>query len=205
MPLQWFNQTLTVSGSVSEVDLDHLAFTLKARSGDTFRVFAGPSTYYQVVRNLDNLNRNRVPPIPGVPEPGGGPERIRYDLQRFVVLDRPLSVTGVFQEHHAEGRLEARTIWLLHSDPKRYIFEDTHWWIVQASQMADRILDHLFDAKRNYSIDDFSKLYRTQLNILGQPTDDTVQECAVLSRLIYDLSSAYLLTGSERYFLAAKA
>jgi mannose/cellobiose epimerase-like protein (N-acyl-D-glucosamine 2-epimerase family) len=76
---------------------------------------------------------------------------------------------------------------------------------VQTSQLADRILDHLFDAKRHYSIDDFSKLYRTQLNILGQPTDDTVQECAVLSRLIYDLSSAYLLTGSERYFLAAKA
>jgi hypothetical protein len=71
--------------------------------------------------------------------------------------------------------------------------------------MADRIFDHLFDARRSYSIDDFSKLYRTNLNILGQPMNETVQECAVLSRLIYDLSSAYLMTGAERYFLAARA
>ncbi len=71
--------------------------------------------------------------------------------------------------------------------------------------MADRILDHLFDARRSYTIDDFSKFYRTNLNIHGQPTDDTVQECAVLSRLLYDLSSAYLMTGAERYLLAARA
>ena len=66
-------------------------------------------------------------------------------------------------------------------------------------------LDHLFDDRRSYTIDDFSEFYRTKLNILGQPTDETVQECAVLSRLIYGLSSAYLMTGAERYFLAALA
>lgn len=32
-----------------------------------------------------------------------------------------------------------------------------------------------------------------------------MQECATLSRLIYGLSSAYLLTGSERYLMAARA
>src|SRR5262245_43802587 len=37
------------------------------------------------------------------------------------------------------------------------------------------------------------------------PVDDTIQECAVLSRLIYGFSAAYLLTGSERYRLAAEA
>ena len=31
-----------------------------------------------------------------------------------------------------------------------------------------------------------------------------MQECAVLSRLLYDLS-AYLMTGAERYLLAARA
>ena len=54
-------------------------------------------------------------------------------------------------------------------------------------------------------IDDFSEFYRTNLNILGQATDETVQECAVLSRLLYDLSSAYLMTGAERYLMAARA
>jgi mannose/cellobiose epimerase-like protein (N-acyl-D-glucosamine 2-epimerase family) len=85
------------------------------------------------------------------------------------------------------------------------MFEETHWWPTQTTQMADRILDHLFDARRSYTIDDFSEFYRTNLNILGQMTDETVQECAVLSRLLYDLSSAYLMTGAERYLLAARA
>ena len=93
----------------------------------------------------------------------------------------------------------------MHSIPGRYLFEETHWWLVQISQMADRWLDVLFDARRSYEIDDFSKIYRTNLNITGGPTADNVQECATLSRLIYGLSSAYLLTGAERYYLAAKA
>ena len=55
-------------------------------------------------------------------------------------------------------------------------------------------------------MDDFAALYRTNLNILGLPVgDNNIQECATLSRLIYGLSSAYLLTGQERFRLAAKA
>ena len=57
---------------------------------------------------------------------------------------------------------------------------------------ADEWLDDLFGE-------------RTNLNILGQPVDDKVQEFATLSRLIYGLSSCYLLTGGERYLLAARA
>jgi mannose/cellobiose epimerase-like protein (N-acyl-D-glucosamine 2-epimerase family) len=71
--------------------------------------------------------------------------------------------------------------------------------------MADEWLENIFGARRNYRSDDFAGLYRTNLNVYGMSTDDTTQECATLARLIYGLSSAYLLTGSERYYLAAKA
>jgi len=55
-------------------------------------------------------------------------------------------------------------------------------------------------------MDDFAEFYQTNLNIFGLPMqDDSVQECATLSRLIYGLSSAYLLTGNLRYLCAAKA
>jgi hypothetical protein len=37
------------------------------------------------------------------------------------------------------------------------------------------------------------------------PTEDNLQECAVLSRLIYGLSAAYLIVGDERYRKAAEA
>jgi mannose/cellobiose epimerase-like protein (N-acyl-D-glucosamine 2-epimerase family) len=201
MALRTFYQGLTVTGAVISVDPQKLSFCVKARSGDTFDMHVGPSTYYQVVRNLDGVDRDRVPEPPGV----DGSDSLRYGLMKYVSVGRTVSVSGVYQENGNDSRFEARAVRLMHSEVGRYIFEETHWWIVQTMQMADRILDHLFDARRSYSIDDFSKFYRTQLNILGQPIDDTTQECAVLSRLIYDLSSAYLLTGAERYYKAARA
>jgi hypothetical protein len=63
----------------------------------------------------------------------------------------------------------------------------------------------LFGDSREYASGDFAKFYQTDWNIIGMPGDRDVQESATLSRLIYGLSSAYLLTGDERYFRAAKA
>lgn len=201
MPLN-FNQTLTVGGTIVSVDLSKRSFLVEARSGDTFEAVAGPETNYQVLSNLDNLDRNRVP----APEDAAGDEdNIASQLRKYAVAGRMVYVRGIYQENGNSQRYEAREVYLLHSDAKRYLFEETHWWPTQITQMADRILDHLFDARRSYSIDDFSKFYRTNLNIYGQPTNETVQECAVLSRLLYDLSSAYLMTGAERYLMAARA
>jgi mannose/cellobiose epimerase-like protein (N-acyl-D-glucosamine 2-epimerase family) len=86
-----------------------------------------------------------------------------------------------------------------------YLFEHTHWWKGQIEAMANKWLDVLFGDKRTYALDDFAAMYRTTLSIEGQPITDDTQEMATLSRLIYGLSSAYLLGGDERYFLAAKA
>ena len=201
MPLNSFAQTLTVAGSIISVDPGGPSFSFKARSGDTFEAIVGPETNYQVLSNLDGVDRDRVDD----PQRGPGDDDIVYKLRKYAVVGRPVFVRGIYQENGGAQRYEARDVFLLHSDPQRYLFEDTHWWPSQATQMADRILDHLFDAKRNYTIDDFSKFYRSNLNILGQPIDETTQECAVLSRLLYDFSSAYLMTGAERYLMAARA
>lgn len=201
MTLHSFSQNLTVSGEVLSVDFSVPSFTVAARSGDQFEVVARPSTVYQVLRNLDGLGRDRVA---DPPRHESEPD-VAHEVRKYISPGRPVVVDGIYQENDGRQRFEARLVHLLHSNPRRYLFEETHWWPNQAIQMADRILDHLFDAKRSYSIDDFAKLYRTTLNIVGQPTDDTVQECAVLSRLLYDLSSAYLMTGAERYLLAARA
>jgi len=204
MSLRSFNQTLTVTGTIVAVnyDLAKPSFSIEARSGDIFEAVVGRETYYSVVTNLDSLDRNRVPnPQPVAGDQGG----VLFNLHKYAQQGRPVSVLGVYQQNEGSERYEARNVYLLHSDPTQYMFEETHWWPAQVTQMADRILDHLFDAKRSYTIDDFSEFYRTNLNILGQATDETVQECAVLSRLLYDLSSAYMMTGAERYLLAARA
>jgi hypothetical protein len=201
MSFESYTQSLTVAGVVVAVDAAKRSFRLEARTGDLLDVAVGPTTYYQVMTNLDVLGRDRVKDPEGVARDDG----VAWALQKYVVAGRPLFVGGLYQSHDGRQRYEARTVYLLHSDPSRYLFEETHWWLVQVTQMADRILDHLFDARRSYTIDDFSRFYRTQLNILGQPIDESVQESAVLSRLLYDLSSAFLMTGAERYFLAARA
>jgi mannose/cellobiose epimerase-like protein (N-acyl-D-glucosamine 2-epimerase family) len=197
-----FYTSLVVAGTVESVDYEALSFVVRTLSRDEFKAMVGPTTNYSVLTNLDRLPRDHVDPPEDVPEDAGD---VEYNLRKYIVRGRPLFVGGVLQQDGDRERFEARTVYLLHSDPGLYLFEETHWWLVQVTQMADRILDHLFDARRSYTIDDFAKFYRTSLNVLGQATDDSVQECAVLSRLIYDLSSAYMLTGADRYFLAARA
>jgi mannose/cellobiose epimerase-like protein (N-acyl-D-glucosamine 2-epimerase family) len=197
---------LTVHGQVTELDpkpgVAAAWFDVKTRAGDVFRTWVGPETGYQVITNLDNLDRDRVPDLPGEDR---AKNPVLYDFRKYLAAGRDVTVTGVHQENDGQTRFEARAVRLMHAERGRYVFEETHWWLAQTRQMADRILDHLFDARRSYTIDDFSKFYRTQLGINGQRVDDTMQECAVLSRLTYDLSTAYLMTGNDRYFAAARA
>jgi hypothetical protein len=196
--MKCFTQSLTVMGHVVDVNPASLCFRLACRSGDVFEVHVGPNTDFRVVRNIDNLNRDR--------NPLSGDAAPEDKLKRYVRGGRLITVHGV--HIHGEGceRFDADVVHLLHIDDRAsYVFEDTHWWLSQIARMADEWLEDLFDSRRSYQLDDFAELYRTNLNIYGGRTDDKTQECATLSRLIYGLSSAYLLTGSERYYLAAKA
>ncbi|MGZ9190553.1 MAG: AGE family epimerase/isomerase, partial [Nitrospira sp.] len=202
MPLNDFYQALTVYGTVVALDPDNLCFSVQSRSKDVFETHVGPTTYYEVLTNVDGLWLDRVAdPV----DSDRAEDSVRYDLRKYIARDMTVCVRGIYQLHGDRRRFDARTVYLMHSVPGRYLFEETHWWLVQISLMSDRWLDLLFDARRSYQIDDFSRLYRTNLNITGAPTANNVQECATLSRLIYGLSSAYLLTGAERYHLAAKA
>lgn len=201
MPLHSYSQTLTIAGTVLDVNPAVPSFVLEARSGDRLEAVVRPTTNFQVMSNLDGLDRDRVESPPREQSEGD----VAYAVRKYVSPGRPVFVNGIYQQDDGRERFEARVVYLLHSDPERYLFEGTHWWPTQAAQMADRTLDHLFDARRSYSIDDFAEFYRTNLNILGQPVDDTVRESAVLSRLLYDLSTVYLMTGADRYLLAARA
>ena len=196
-------ETITLAGQVTSVDVKAPSFTFRCRSGDIVDVFVGDTTTYTVLTNVDGVDRDRtVPPD----DAGAQADPVVTNLRRYVAPDALVYVRGIHQEANDRERFEARTVYLLQSSPGMpYVFEETHWWLDQTSRLVDRLLDDLFDASRDYTVSDFSNFYRTNLNIEGQDTDDDVQECATLSRLIYDLSSAYLLTGSERYFLAARA
>jgi hypothetical protein len=196
---RYFTQSTSLLGTVTQVD--GASFVLRCRSGDEFVVHAGPTTVFTVLRNMDDLDRDRVP-NPENYDPAKGPSEA---VRKYVREGALLAVEGVYTEHRDVVRFDARVVTLLVADQGQFVFEDTHWWLTQIARFADQWLDDLFQDRRTYEWDDFARLYRTNLNILGQPTDDNVQECATLSRLIYGLSSCYLLTGGERYLLAARA
>lgn len=197
-----FTQSLTVTGLVTDVDAHSGFFTIKCRSGDTFQIYVAPHTSFQVVRNLDGLNNDRVANPPGFNPVAPSASML---IEKYVSQGGLLVVQGIEQLNEGKSRLDARTVHLLSSIKDKYLFEETHWWVTQTARLADQWLDSLFGDKRTYELDDWVALYHTNLNILGLPLDDNVQECAVLSRLIYGLSAAYLIVGDERYRKAAEA
>jgi hypothetical protein len=198
-----FTQSTNIMGVVQQVDADNASFSLRCRSKDEFDVFVSSQTVFEILQNLDGLSRDRVAAEAQVPDQRMTPAQER--TAKYVKSGALLVVEGIYLEYGGTRRFEARRIVLMHWKAGAFLFEETHWWLTQISRLGDRWLENLFGVVRSYTLEDFSRSYRTGTNILGGVTDDNIQECATLSRLIYGLSSAYLLTGSERFFLAARA
>lgn len=201
-PFNGLTIQLPLIGRVTEKDPGGRTFTIETRSGDTWSVLIKDATWSDSLTNLDRLERRRLPLKSQVRE-------VSYDTAKIVAANVQvgdlIAVEGIHYIFPHTTRYEAMTVHLLKSHKSVYLFEHTNWWKSQIEAMANKWLDVLFGNKRTYALDDFSALYRTTLSTEGQPVGDDKQEMATLSRLIYGLSSAYLLGGDERYFLAAKA
>jgi len=196
-----FTVNTTLMGKVTDIGQEQGKFSIKCRSGDEFLVAVGRETRFQFLQNLDGINRDRIP------NPEDFHQSEPADLvKKYIQPNSLLVLQGVYQENNGSCQYDARIVNLLNSyrGQGEYLFEQTHWWLTQISRLADSWLGYLFPNKQTYQIDDFA-LYQTNLNIIGLPAEDSIQECATLSRLIYGLSSAYLLTGGERYLSAARA
>ncbi|WP_437329010.1 AGE family epimerase/isomerase [Sorangium sp. So ce381] len=213
--------TTTLMGTVRAVDPDGARFEIECRSGDRFTVMVGRATAFGVMRNLDGLDLDRtLDPVDAT----GSRDTPSWELKKYVWADMLVVVEGVYYEGKTFAAKVVHILYLstptsalpvdvattvhvkdLHGDRRRPLFEHPRWWTWHAGVLADQWLDSLFGDKRGYAIEDFVAGYRTKLNVIGLPTDDDLQECAVLSRLIYGLASAYMITGQERYLLAARA
>jgi mannose/cellobiose epimerase-like protein (N-acyl-D-glucosamine 2-epimerase family) len=198
--MRYFTQNMTLMGTVRQINTTQNCFEIQCRSGDRFQIFISTETIFRILRNLDGLDRDRVP----TPQ-NFDPSSLSQKLDKYIKPNVLVTVQGIYQEHDNHKRFEARFVHLLHSANGYYLFEETHWWLTQMARLADQWLDSMFGERRTYRLDDFAELYRTNLNIVGLPTDDTIQEMATLARAIYGFSSAYLLTGQDRYLLAATA
>ncbi len=195
-----FTHSMKIMGKVVEVDIENAAFRLKCRNGTDYLVKIGAETWFSMLQNLDKLGTDRFP----------NPENFDYSnpsdrVKKYLKKNMLVSVYGIFVVDENKKIFEGRAIELYQEYDKtgsyddNYIFEKGHWWLTQINALGNTWLDYLFGDAKTY---DFSK-YRTNIGITGLPSDDKLQECATLSRLIYGLSSAYLLTGCERFLNAA--
>jgi mannose/cellobiose epimerase-like protein (N-acyl-D-glucosamine 2-epimerase family) len=193
---------LPIVGTVTARAADRRSFKVKTRSGTEFEVFINATSWFDALTNLDRLSRQRLPldyqpAVQASQAPGW--------LETNVKEGDLIAVEGICHFNGGNRRYDAQAVHLLKSFAGYYLFEHTHWYKEQIECMANKWLDVLFKDKRTYELDDFAAMYRTTLSIEGQQIDDQTQEMATLSRLIYGLSSAFLLGGDERYYRAAKA
>src|SRR5205823_5123189 len=76
------------------------------------------------------------------------------------------------------------------------------WWVQQVRRIADFYVTSEFGT--GSTTFDYRE-YRTDLSELGTKTSSTRQETDTISRLVYGLATAYLLSGNQTYLDAATA
>ncbi|MEJ2227937.1 MAG: N-acyl-D-glucosamine 2-epimerase, partial [Alphaproteobacteria bacterium] len=197
---KYFTQEDSLLGVVTKIDHTDASFIIRCRSGGEIQAQAGVTTNFTTLSNIDSLNSDRMPNPPEY-----DPSKPSDQVRKYIHEGDMLFIEGVDIQNDNVRRFDVRNVTRLSDAKGNFYFENTHWWLTQMARLADQWLDDLFDDRRTFEWDDFAELYRTNLNILGEPTDNVTQECATLSRLIYGLSSCYLLTGGERYLQAARA
>lgn len=195
-----YSHSMKIMGRVIDVDVENAAFRIKCRNEIEYLIRLGQESWISSLRNLDNLETDRMPTPEGF-DYSKPSDRVRKYIKKNMLV----SVYGIYVIDGNKKIFEGRSIEIYQEYDKtekyedNFLFEKGHWWITQINSYGNTLLDYLFGESRTY---DFTK-YRTNIGITGVPSDDRVQECATLSRLIYDLSSAYLLTGCQRFLDAA--
>lgn len=198
-----YTYSTSLMGTVVEVQELHNIFYIQCCGGCQVKVCVGQETQFRHLRNSDKLDRDRDPNPAGY---NASNPSTSDKIRKYIKKDRLVSIYGIYIRDEGREHFDARIINLAQVFNDKYkeenfLFEDGHWWLTQIACLADNWLDNLFGSTNVY---DFTK-YRTNLGISGMPVEnESIQECATLSRLIYGLSSAYLLTGSERFLQAAK-
>ncbi|GGZ97822.1 AGE family epimerase/isomerase [Streptomyces echinoruber] len=178
----------SVAGYITVHEPAHERFGLRTTDGREFTVHLDGLLGSQIVRNLG--------------EPPRDTSAATLDM---LVEGRYVFVHGIFYEWTGGMRIEARTLTFPERRRGSYVFEDPDWWIRQAREIADFYLRGQFPD----GIPDWRR-FRTRLTLCGTHLpefagENVRQEADTISRLVYALATAYLLTGEDRYLEAAES
>jgi mannose/cellobiose epimerase-like protein (N-acyl-D-glucosamine 2-epimerase family) len=171
-----------ISGYVTQFDRGTDTYTVRTSGGQEFQIKLKSNTYAQLVRNLGDPYQDSTGP-----------------MREMLVPGRFLYTYGVFYPEASGPVFEAQFILFLGRKADEYVIERPNWWVKQIEEIGDFYLHAQFgDGPVDY------RGYRTLIKLGGEKEQDNYrQETDTISRLIYGLSSAYLLTGEDRFLEAA--
>jgi mannose/cellobiose epimerase-like protein (N-acyl-D-glucosamine 2-epimerase family) len=171
-----------VAGYVTDHDPQRQLVTLRTSDGRSLRArYLDASAEF--VRNL------------------GEPRADATDrIEELLVAGRHLFAHGIFYPRGDGYTFEAKRMVFLGGTVGHYAFEDGGWWSRQLVELARFYRGAQFGGA---AVPDFAD-YRTELRIGGDKGDHHVQETDTISRLVYGMASAYLLSGDESFLEVAE-
>ena len=174
----------TIAGYVTDFDSGEGRFGLKTSDGRAFEIQLTPTTFARFARNLDEPYQDATRTMP-----------------QLLALPRQfLHVYGTFYPGH-ERRLYAQWIVFAGEGPGNFRHEAPDWWINQARSIGRSYLAWQFGYP-GQTID--YRNYRTFLHLAGTKKGDYLQETDTISRLVYGMAAAYLMTGEDPFLEAAE-
>jgi len=176
----------TVAGYITEYNRGERSFELLTSDRRQFKVYLSPSAYGRIVQNLGESYQDATPLF----------DRLLSLHRQFVFA------YGTFYPVDQEGpKFEAQWLVFPGKGPGLFRHEEPDWWINQIRSIGNSYVRWQF----NFPAEEIDyKNYRTFLHLAGGKKGDYLQETDTISRLVYGLASAYLLTGEEHFLEAAE-
>lgn len=172
----------TIAGTVAAHDVAAGSFDLTTADDRSYRVHVDDLTAAEFLRNLGQPYVDAGGHLANMLQPG-----------RYVI------VYGIFYPTLDGEVFSAKHVYLLGRGTDEFNFEEAGWWTHQLDQIAAFYRRAQFgDGEIDYDG------YRTNIHLGGSKTESHVQETDTISRMIYGMASAYMLTGNDVYLEIAE-
>ncbi|GAA0384179.1 hypothetical protein GCM10009530_38840 [Microbispora corallina] len=172
-----------VFGTVTGHDGARGLLDLRTGDGRTIRARLTPTTSAEFLRNLGD---------PYLDASG--------HLRELLSPGRRVFAHGVFYPDGGDAPFDAKRLVFLGRRPEEHVFEQPGWWVRQIRELGRFYRRAQFGDGGPVDFAD----YRTVLRLGGDKTDHHVQETDTISRMVYGMSSAYMLTGDEDFLEVAE-
>ena len=180
-----FEFTDLIAGYVSDFNESEKCFTLTTTDKRSFPVLLTDTTFARLMRNLDEPYQDAT-----------------GNLYQLLSQDgRMAFVFGIFYpQHDGQYTFEAKQIDFPERELGKFRFEESNWWANQAKSICNFFVRAQFgDGEIDY------EKYRTAVSLGGKREANSFrQETDTISRMIYGMASAFMLTGEDIFLETAE-